>query len=356
MRSHDNRPGRSALRIAACGLAVVVVGALAVGGGWLLYHRTAFDRAMAAVWRAGYTERDADVDGARVHYAEGPANGRPPLLLIHGQTGDWKSYAAVLPDLAQDYHVFVVDCFGHGASAHDPVLYSATAHGEALARFLDRVVGEPAVVSGHSSGGVLAAWLAGHAPERVRAVVLEDPPLFTTQLPRARTTWNYVDLATACHGFLTSGATDWIAYSWEHQRMWKFFGDGARGLIDAGLDYHARHPGEPIRIWFVPQFDEVNRSMPAYDPRFGEAFYTGTWDAGFDLEATLRAIRAPAALIHTKVAYDTDGVLMAAMGDEEASRARSLIRGVEFEKAETGHGFHMEDPRRFVEIARRLGR
>ncbi|NNG19551.1 hypothetical protein HJ590_08150 [Naumannella sp. ID2617S] len=185
-------------------------------------------------------------------------------------------------------------------------------------------------------------------------MVLEDPPLFTTQLPRARSTWNHVDLATTCHNFLVSGEDDWVAYAWTHQRMWKSFGNGAPKLIEIGMEHHRKHPGEPIRVWFLPQFDEVNRALPDYHPRFGEAFFTGSWDTGFDTEATLRRISAPAVLIHTRVAYDTDGVLMAAMGDEEAARARSAIPGVEFIKVETGHGFHLADPRHFERILRDL--
>lgn len=66
------------------------------------------------------------------------------------------------------------------------------------------MISQPVVVSGHSSGGQLAAWLAGHRPDLISAVVLEDPPLFTTLLPRAKQTWNWVDLATTCHDFLES--------------------------------------------------------------------------------------------------------------------------------------------------------
>lgn len=108
------------------------------------------------------------------------------------------------------------------------------AHGEKLAGFVREVIGEPAYVSGHSSGGVLASWLAGHAQPQVRGTLLEDPPLFTTTLPRAATTWNYVDLATTCHGYLASGSTDWAAYQWQHQRMWRFFKGGEKPFIDEG--------------------------------------------------------------------------------------------------------------------------
>ena len=48
------------------------------------------------------------------------------------------------------------------------------------------VVGRPAVVSGNSSGGVLAAWLSAYAePGQVRGVVCEDPPLFASELDPA---------------------------------------------------------------------------------------------------------------------------------------------------------------------------
>lgn len=344
-----------ALRITAWiagGLVGVLVLAAAIGYGVLQWQHGKFDRDMAAVAKAGFVEKDAIIDGATIHYAESPANGKPALLLIHGQTGDWQAYANVLPELAKSFHVYAVDCFGHGRSAHDPALYSATAHGEKLARFIETTIKEPAVVSGHSSGGVLASWLAGNARPWVKATVLEDPPLFTTQLPRTRTTWNYVDLATACHGFLESGQTDFPAYSWEHQRMWKFFGDSAQPMIDEGLRYRAKHPDKPIQLWYVPQFDELTRPIETYDPHFGDAFYTGSWDAGFDLDATLKNIKSPTTLVHTKVDHDTDGVLMAAMGHEEAARARELISNVKFVKVETGHGFHYEDPKLFIQLLR----
>src|SRR5690606_14333560 len=99
---------------------------------------------------AGFVEKDVTVGGSRIHYAEGPDNG-PALLLIHGQIMDWTSYARVLPDLAEEYHVFVVDCHGHGKSDKDPRKYSARAMGRDLAQFIRQVIGEPAVVSGHSS-------------------------------------------------------------------------------------------------------------------------------------------------------------------------------------------------------------
>ena len=90
--------------------------AAALGGGYVSDNLTYAERDMAGVWKAGFVERDALIDGNVMHYAEGPDNG-PALLLIHGQGMDWKNYARVLPALSRRFHIFAVDCYGHGASA-----------------------------------------------------------------------------------------------------------------------------------------------------------------------------------------------------------------------------------------------
>ena len=328
-------------------------GAVAGLAGWATWgvwnNLTAFPRGRASVRRAGFAARQVDLDGVRVAYGEGPDNG-PALLLIHGQSTDWLSYAPVLPQLARRHHVYAVDCLGHGASARAPQLYSAAAHGAFLGRFLDEVIGRPTLVSGHSSGGHLAAWLAAHHGG-VCGVLLEDPPFFTTTLPRALTTWNYVDLATMAHTFLAEGGTDWVAYVNEHQRIWQFFGGSADWFTRMGRAYHRRHRDEPTVYWAMPpMMNESVRGAATYDPRFGDAFYTGSWDEGWDQAATLASLGVPATLVHTKVAYDDDGILMAAMGHEEAARARALLRDVRFVTTQTGHGFHLEDPARFVAL------
>ena len=55
--------------------------------------------------------------------------------------------------------------------------------GNDLVRFLDLVIGRPAIVSGLSSGGVLAAWLSAYAkPGQVLGALYEDPPLFASEV------------------------------------------------------------------------------------------------------------------------------------------------------------------------------
>ena len=49
------------------------------------------------------------------------ANNLQPLVLIHAQGVDGKSYANVAKRLSKKFHVYSLDCYGHGASGHATV-------------------------------------------------------------------------------------------------------------------------------------------------------------------------------------------------------------------------------------------
>lgn len=339
----------------------VAVGAMVAASAALArfaYRNTAtYERVRPAVECAGFVEKTIEVDDDVVlTYAEGPqAPGRPTLLLIHGQASDWKSYGPVLPALAEDFHVIAVDIPGHGGSDRTPGRYAAVEIGGLLSRFLDRLDLGEVLVSGHSSGGQLAAWLGANCAERIIAVHLEDPPMFTTLPDRAPRTWNFVDLATACHNFLAEDPDsfdDFPAYYWARQHMWKYFGGSADRMRRAGLKFHARNPGRPIAPWWMPGAD-LRRSLMTYDPRFGDAFYTCRWDTGFDHEATLRAVTQPSTYLHAKVDYDGE-ILRGAADDDDAARITELLPDVDFIQTDTGHGIHSEAPELFVRSLQKL--
>src|SRR5690625_1894248 len=72
---------------------------------------------LVATWKAGFEEKQRKLkDGTILNYGEGPDNGKTPLLLIHGQGMNWQDYAKNLPELAKHYHVYAIDCHGHGKS------------------------------------------------------------------------------------------------------------------------------------------------------------------------------------------------------------------------------------------------
>ncbi|MGW0038859.1 alpha/beta fold hydrolase [Gordonia sp. NPDC003376] len=345
-------PTRTLVRAALIG-GPVLVGAAAVAR-FAATNLCTFRRDWRSVLAAGYTEKQVVVDGVVINYGEGPARGKPPLLLIHGQASDWKSYAPVLPDLAAMFHVYAVDVPGHGGSDRIADGYTAIGIGALLKRFVDDVIGEPVVLSGHSSGGQLAAWLAANAPDDVTAVLLEDPPMFTTLLPRAEKTWNWVDLATCCHSFRAADDTDFVRYYWTHQYMWKYFGGGADRIRRLGTRSRDRHPDRPLALWWWP-VNNLLRSMQTYDPVFGDAFYTDAWDEGFDHESTLKAVVQQTIYVHTAVDFDGD-ILRGAASDEDAARIVHLLPNARLVQADTGHGFHDEDPAHFVSLLDELRR
>lgn len=70
-------------RVLLVSAGVVVVLALGAGG-YVVRNVTSHSWDTGKVDRAGFAERQVEVNGSRLNCAEGPDNG-PPLLLIHGQ-------------------------------------------------------------------------------------------------------------------------------------------------------------------------------------------------------------------------------------------------------------------------------
>src|SRR3954464_15159299 len=130
----------------------------------------------------GFPEQLADLGEVEMNYATTGDASKPALLLIPGQTESWWGYEAAMPRLGEHFEVFAIDLRGQGRSTRTPGRYTLDNMGNDLVRFIDVVIGRPAIVSGLSSGGVLAAWLSAYAKAgQVRGAHYEDPPLFSSE-------------------------------------------------------------------------------------------------------------------------------------------------------------------------------
>lgn len=305
------------------------------------------------MWKTDVQEQDAVLpNGGRIHYARGPENG-PPLLLIHGQTGCWQDYGPVLSRLSRRWQVFAVDCYGHGQSSHDPSRYSIAANGEDLIWLLREVIGSPAVVSGHSSGGLLAAYVAARGRPLVLGAMLEDPPVFSTEPAFFPRSFAWQDTYAPLHRYLLERPEEcWEAY-YLRRCLWGrlFLPKGAaERMARYAQRFRQRRPDQPLRFFFLPgSVNDIFRYLPQYDPAFGEAFYDYTWHSDIPHRQLMAEIAVPTVFLHCKDAYTEDGILLAASSDQQARQAAELISACRLMEISSPHNVHRTHPKQFLQ-------
>ncbi len=108
--------------------------------------------------------------------SDGGIPGEPPVLLLHGRTMRSEDWENIFPRLATRYRVIALDQRGHGKSGRAQV-YTLSAFVDDALRVLREVAKAPAVLIGHSLGAIVAYVAAGRAPDLVRGLALEDPPI-----------------------------------------------------------------------------------------------------------------------------------------------------------------------------------
>ncbi len=112
-----------------------------------------------------------------LHVTEDGSPSAPPILLLHGITSYSGTWNWFVPELADRYRVLRLDFRGHGDSDRSADQYSSSGYISDAVAVLEQVAGQPAIVMGHSLGGVTTAALAQRHPELLRAAIMEDPPL-----------------------------------------------------------------------------------------------------------------------------------------------------------------------------------
>jgi N-formylmaleamate deformylase len=123
---------------------------------------------------AGWLEGEIVSRESALHYYRMGSPEKPTVLLLHGFTDSGLCWLRFANDLAADYDVIMTDAVGHGRSGDLSHGFRERAVADVLAVLDTLALDRPALV-GHSMGGATAAGVAAAAPERVRALVLEDP-------------------------------------------------------------------------------------------------------------------------------------------------------------------------------------
>ncbi|WP_427895738.1 alpha/beta fold hydrolase [Kribbella sp. GL6] len=125
--------------------------------------------AFAVLVGGGLARRELDRGGRMLRWVE--AGSGTPVVLEAGAMSPVVSYAAVFRELATDHRVIAYDRAGYGVS--DPAPLSVELQVGDLVALLDEV--GPAVLVGHSWGGLLAQLATWERPDLIRGLVLLDP-------------------------------------------------------------------------------------------------------------------------------------------------------------------------------------
>lgn len=123
----------------------------------------------ALPWAPEIPLRWATVAGVRLRYVA--AGNGPALVLLHTMRTQLDLFQHVIPALSARYRVYAVDLPGHGHSDIPPADYTADFFMDMIARFLDQLGIERAVLVGESIGATAALGVAARGHPRVRAVV-----------------------------------------------------------------------------------------------------------------------------------------------------------------------------------------
>ena len=112
----------------------------------------------------------------RLHPVErgAAADGRPPVVLLHGLFGSARNFGGLQTSLAATgKRVVALDLRNHGASPHDPdTTYGAMAAD--VVETLAAIDALPCRLLGHSMGGKVAMRLALEVPAHVERLVVAD--------------------------------------------------------------------------------------------------------------------------------------------------------------------------------------
>ena len=114
--------------------------------------------------------------GVPVHYVDYGGSG-PAMVLVHGLGGAHVNWMAVGERLARHARVVAIDLPGFGRTPTEGDSASIHANRALLTRFVDRVMGGPAILVGNSMGGLISLMTAAEAPAAVSGLVLVNPAL-----------------------------------------------------------------------------------------------------------------------------------------------------------------------------------
>jgi pimeloyl-ACP methyl ester carboxylesterase len=190
-------------------------------------------------------------DGTRIAVFAAGAGEGPPLVLVHGTTGDRRTWRVVGPALARRHALHAIDRRGRGDSG-DATAYAIERELEDVATVAEALAAEsggPVDVVGHSLGGRIALGATLLTPAIRRVVAYESAP--TRKAPGGETPRD--DLLTRLRAHLAAG---------DLEALLARFMTEATGMPPEDLARFRADPVWPLRVAAAPT---IIRELEAAD-------------------------------------------------------------------------------------------
>ena len=243
-----------------------------------------------------------DTGDIQLNYVEGGAKGQPAMVLLHGLTGWWQAYKEDFDVYGKDWHIYAVDMRGHGRSGKPKTGYSLPDYAGDLITFLKEVVGDPVVLVGHSLGALVTLTVAHLAPECMRALIANDPPLLGDDLE--------IDDSPA--------AMQWFSFVYETVKDNPSF----EQVLERCAAFNPEASPSDLQAMAGQIFGVAPGTVrAALDDRIKE---------GYDLHAGLQTIRCPAMLLYGDIE------LGAAVRNQDADDFKRLVPQAVIHKFDKG--------------------
>jgi pimeloyl-ACP methyl ester carboxylesterase len=183
-----------------------------------------------------------ELNGASIAYDEA-GSGSPAFVFVHGWVCDRSFWQPQFEDLSRDHRCIAVDLRGCGEST-GPAPYDAVTAADDVAALIGHLQAGPAVIVGHSLGGIVSLLLNERYPDLVLGVLLGDPPLssaaaFPRPVQAIRNAASIEPMRRGIEGFFGPGTPAGVR-SHVESVMLSAAPDVAAGMLDNSEAYASR--------------------------------------------------------------------------------------------------------------------
>lgn len=218
----------------------------------------------------------------------GPQDRPVDIVFSHANGFNARTYRTILAPLADELRILAIDLRGHGAStlpAHPDDREGWHEFRDDLLAFLAAATEDPVVLAGHSMGGTSSLLAAAAEPDRVKALALIDPVIFSPDMLVGRSQDNpeiaespLVQGALRRRRTFPSKAAAHEAYAGRGAfKTWR--PEQLADYVEAGF---RETPDGEVTLTCAPEWEASNFRMHNYDP----------WAAFRDSRCPIRILKA----------------------------------------------------------------